>query len=86
MLSFQQLTQLNCVIAVENILTQANYFNLSDPTVVLYGRAGQGLEISKRNRSFPPLVQALMASVQSAPVCRPEQTLQHCSRGEILQL
>ena len=40
MLCFQQLTQLNLVIAVENILTQANSFNLSDPMVVLYGRAG----------------------------------------------
>ena len=59
MLSFQLLTQLNCVIAVENILTRANYFNLSDPTVVLSGRAGRGLEISKRNRGIPPLVQAL---------------------------
>ena len=62
MLSFQQLTQLNCVIAMENILTRANYFNLSDPTVVLYGRAGQGLEISKRNRGIPPLVQPLVSS------------------------
>ena len=71
------------MIAVENILTQANYFNLSDPTVVLYGRAGQGLEISKRNRSFPPLVQALMASVQSAPVCtslhQSADLSRHCS-------
>ena len=47
------------MIAVENILTRANYFNLSDPTVVLSGRAGRGLEISKRNRGIPPLVQAL---------------------------
>ena len=59
MLSFQLFTQLNCVIAVENILTRANYFNLSDPTVVLYWRAGGGLEISKRNRGIPPLVQAI---------------------------
>ena len=48
------------MIAVENILTRANYFNLSDPTVVLYGRAGRGLEISKRNRGIPPLVQAIL--------------------------
>ena len=61
MLSFQLITQLNCVITVENILTRANYFNLSDPTVVLYWRAGRGLEISKRNRGIPPLVQAIMA-------------------------
>ena len=47
------------MIAVENILTRANYFNLSDPTVVLYWRAGRGLEISKRNRGIPPLVQAI---------------------------
>ena len=47
------------MIAVENILTRANYFNLSDPTVVLYWRAGGGLEISKRNRGIPPLVQAI---------------------------
>ena len=60
MLSFQQLTQLNCMVAVENILTRANYFNLSDPTVVLYWRAGRGLEISKRNWGIPPLVQALV--------------------------
>ena len=60
MLSFQLFTQLNCVIAVENILTRANYFNLSDPTVVLYWRAGRGLEISKRNRGIPPLVQAIL--------------------------
>ena len=59
LLSFQLFTQLNCVIAVENILTRANYFNLSDPTVVLYWRAGGGLEISKRNRGIPPLVQAI---------------------------
>ena len=48
------------MIAVENILTRANYFNLSDPTVVLYWRAGRGLEISKRNRGIPPLVQAIV--------------------------
>ena len=54
------MTQLNCVIAVENILTRANFLNLSDPTVVLYGRAGGGLEISKRNRGIPPLVLALV--------------------------
>ena len=60
MLPFQLFTQLNCVIAVENILTRANSFNLSDPTVVLYWRAGGGLEISKRNRGFPPLVQAIV--------------------------
>ena len=59
MLSFQQLTQLNCVIAMENILTRANYFNLSDPTVVLYWRAGGGLEISNRNWGIPSLIQAL---------------------------
>ena len=47
------------MIAVENILTQANFLNLSDLTVVLYGRAGEGLEISKRNRGIPPLVLAL---------------------------
>ena len=63
MLSFQLFTQLNCVIAVENILTRANYFNLSDPTVVLYWRAGGGLEISKRNRGIPPLVQAIAGIV-----------------------
>ena len=62
MLSFQLFTQLNYVIAVENILTRANYFNLSDPTVVLYWRAGGGLEISKRNRGIPPLVQAIPLS------------------------
>ena len=62
MLSFLQLTQLNCVIAVENIQTRANYFNLPDPTVVLYWRAGRGLEISKRNRGIPPLVQAIVVT------------------------
>ena len=41
------------------LLTRANSFNLSDPTVVLYGRAGGGLEISKRNRGIPPLVLAI---------------------------
>ena len=60
MLSFQLLTQLNCVITVENILTRANYFYLSDPTVVLYWRARRGPEISKRNRGIPPLVQAII--------------------------
>ena len=51
------------MIAVENILTRANYFNLSDPTVVLYWRAGGGLEISKRNRGIPPLVQAIRVTM-----------------------
>ena len=57
------------MIAVENILTRANYFNLSDPTVVLYWRAGGGLEISKRNRGIPPLVQAILVTTQPAAVC-----------------
>ena len=35
MLCFQQLIQLNLVIAVENTLTRANSFNLSDPAVVV---------------------------------------------------
>ena len=35
MLCFQQLTQLNLVIAVENTLTRANSFNLSDPPAVM---------------------------------------------------
>ena len=39
MLCFQQLTQLNLVIAVENNPTRANSFNLSDPAVVVNERA-----------------------------------------------
>ena len=39
MLCFQQLTQLNLVIAVENTPTRASAFNLSDPGVVVNVRA-----------------------------------------------
>ena len=39
MLCFQQLTQLNLVIAVENTPTRASAFNLSDPAVVVNERA-----------------------------------------------
>ena len=39
MLCFQQLTQLNWVIAVENTPTRASAFNLSDPAVVVNERA-----------------------------------------------
>ena len=39
MLCFQQLSQLNSVIAVENTPTRANAFNLSDPAVVVNQRA-----------------------------------------------
>ena len=39
MLCFQQLTQLNLVIAVENTPTRANAFNLSDQAVVVNERA-----------------------------------------------
>ena len=49
------------MIAVENILTRANSFNLSDPTVVLHERAGGGLEISKKNQGIPSFVLAILA-------------------------
>ena len=39
MLCFQQLTQLNLVIAMEITVTRANSFNLSDPAVVVNERA-----------------------------------------------
>ena len=39
MLCFQQWTQLNLVIAVENTPTRASAFNLSDPAVVVNERA-----------------------------------------------
>ena len=39
MLCFQQLTQLNLVIAMENTPTRASAFNLSDPAVVVNERA-----------------------------------------------
>ena len=39
MLCFQQLTQLNLVIAVEITATRANSFNLSDSAVVVNERA-----------------------------------------------
>ena len=56
MLCFQQLTQLNLVIAVENTLTRANSFNLSDPAVVVNERAVTSRHRHEEDTKNPPPV------------------------------
>ena len=58
MLCFQQLTQLNLVIAVENTLTRANSFNLSDPAVVGNERAVTSRHRHEEDTKNPRLVAA----------------------------
>ena len=58
MLCFQQLTQLNLVIAVENTPTRANSFNLSDPAVVVNERAVTSRHRHEEDTKNPPLVSA----------------------------
>ena len=58
MLCFQQLTQLNLVIAVEITATRANSFNLSDPAVVVNERAVTSRHKNEEYTKNPPLVAA----------------------------
>ena len=56
MLCFQQLTQLNLVIAVENTPTRASAFNLSDPAVVVNERAVTSRHRNEEYSSNPHFV------------------------------
>ena len=56
MLCFQQLSQLNLVIAVENTPTRASAFNLSDPAVVVNERAVTSRHRHEEYSLNPPFV------------------------------
>ena len=58
MLRFEQLTQLNLVIAVGNTPTRANSFNLSDPAVLVNERAVTSRHRNEEYTKNPPLVAA----------------------------
>ena len=65
MLCFQQLTQLNLVIAVENTPTRASAFNLSDPAVVVNERA---VTSRHRNEEYSSNPHPVSGSTSKGPV------------------
>ena len=72
MLCFQQLTQLNLVIAVEITVTRANAFNLTDPAVVVNERAVTSRHNNEEYSSNPPLVEG--------PIVKPMDHLQQLTK------
>ena len=70
MLCFQQLTQLNLVIAVENTPTRASTFNLSDPAVVINERAVTSRHRNEEYSSNPhPVSGSIKFPTQSGTKC-----------------
>ena len=70
MLCFQQLTQLNLVIAVENTPTRASAFNLSDPAVVVNERAVTSRHRNEEYSSNPHPVSGSIAYMSVACATR----------------